>query len=95
MFSTAKMREKEKMEKFTPYEKLSKKKKREIDARRRGGWGGINPVTRKPKNPRAYNRKAVQRRGDPNFEPLLFFMGRSGETKAFRFYCQSLSHRKR
>ena len=36
------------MEKFIPYEKLSKKKQRELDLKRRGSWGGLNPVTRKP-----------------------------------------------
>ena len=45
------------MEKFIPYEKLSKKKKRELDAKRRGTWGALNPVTRKSPDPRAYNRK--------------------------------------
>lgn len=49
------------MEKFVPYEKLSKKKKRELDAKRRGSWGGINPVTRKPENSRVYNRRKVQK----------------------------------
>jgi hypothetical protein len=44
------------MEKFIPYEKLSKKEKREIDRSRRGSWGSLNPVTRKPANSRAYNR---------------------------------------
>ena len=48
------------MEKFVPYEKLSKKKKRELDAKRRGSWYGVNPVTRKPENSRAYNRKKAQ-----------------------------------
>ena len=48
------------MEKFVPYEKLSKKKRRELDLMRRGSWGGLNPVTRKPANPRAYNRKKAQ-----------------------------------
>ena len=41
------------MEKFIPYEKLSKKKRRELDKRKRGSWGGLNPVTRTPKNPKA------------------------------------------
>ncbi len=45
------------MEKFIPYEKLSKKKKRALDAIRRGTWGAIKPVTRKPENSKAYNRK--------------------------------------
>jgi len=44
------------MEKFIPSEKLSKKKQREQNAERRGSWYGLNPVTRKPKNSRAYNR---------------------------------------
>ena len=42
--------------KFVPYEKLSKKKKREADRARRGSWGGINPVTRRPDDPKAYKR---------------------------------------
>ena len=44
------------MEKYVPYGKLSKKKRRELNAKKRGGWGGLNPVTRKPPNPRAYKR---------------------------------------
>lgn len=45
------------MEKFIPHEKLSKKKKRELAAKQRSSWGALNPVTRKPQNPKAYNRK--------------------------------------
>lgn len=44
------------MEKFIPYEKLSKKEKRKIDAAKRTTWGELKPVTRKPQNSRAYNR---------------------------------------
>ena len=50
------------MEKFIPYEKLSKKEQRKLDAQRRGTWGGFNPVTRKPANPKAYNRQKVKAR---------------------------------
>ena len=49
------------MEKFIAYEKLSKKKKRELDAKRRCSWGGVNPVTRKPANPKAYNRAKARK----------------------------------
>ena len=35
------------MEKFIPYEKLSKKKRRELDKKRRSDWGELRPVTRK------------------------------------------------
>ena len=48
------------MEKFTPFEKLSKKKQRELNALRRSTWGSFNPVTRKPENPKAYKRKKTQ-----------------------------------
>ncbi len=51
------------MEKFIPYEKLSKKKKREQDSRRRTIWT-ISPVTRRPENPKAYKRKKTQDRYD-------------------------------
>ena len=41
------------MEKYIPYEKLSEKEKRKLDSAKRGTWGGINPVTRKPSNSKA------------------------------------------
>lgn len=41
---------------MTPYNKLSKKAKREINAKKRGTWYGLSPVTRKPANSRAYHR---------------------------------------
>ena len=49
------------MEKFVPYEKLSKKEKRRLDRAKRQTWGDLNPVTRKPENSRAYNRKRAQK----------------------------------
>lgn len=48
------------MEKFVPYEKLSKKEKRKVDAAGRTTWGPISPVTRKPRNSRAYDRRKAQ-----------------------------------
>lgn len=48
------------MEKFIPYAKLSKKEKRKLDQAKRQTWGGLDPVTRKPKNSRAYDRKKAQ-----------------------------------
>ena len=61
------------MEKFIPYEKLSKKKKRELDADKRTVWA-ISPVTRKPENPKAYNRKKAQKRMDDPGSVLSFFL---------------------
>lgn len=48
------------MEKFIPYEKLSRKEQKKHNAARRKTWGGVSPVTRKPENSRAYNRKKAQ-----------------------------------
>ena len=61
------------MEKFIPYEKLSKKKKREQDALRRTLWA-ISPVTRRPENPKACNRKKAQKRMDDPGSVLSLFL---------------------
>ena len=56
------------MEKFIPYEKLSKKEKRKLDQAKRQTWGELNPVTRKPANSKAYNRNKARnwkRKSDP------------------------------
>ena len=61
------------MEKFIPYEKLSKKEKRRLDREKRGTWGELNPVTRRPENPKAYNRRKAQKRmDDPRFCAFSF-----------------------
>ena len=60
------------MEKIIPYEKLSKKKKRELDAARRNVWA-ISPVTRKAENPKAYNRRKAQNWRDGSGSVLSFF----------------------
>ena len=52
------------MEKFIPYEKLSKKKQRELNARKRKTWGNVNPVTRRTENPKAYNRQKARKWSD-------------------------------
>ena len=71
------------MEKFIPYGKLSKKARRELDARRRGTWGGLNPVTRKPPNPKAYDRNKAKRRkyDDSDSSPCYFMYGDQDCTK--------------
>ena len=53
------------MERFIPYDKLSKKAQRAVNNARRRSWGELHPTTRKPPNPRAYNRQKAQRR-DPD-----------------------------
>jgi hypothetical protein len=60
------------MEKFIPYEKLSKKEQRKRDAKGRTTWGALNPVTRIPENSKAYNRRKTRKRSDdPVSVPLL------------------------
>jgi hypothetical protein len=44
------------MEKFVPFEKLSKKARRELNAKKRGTWGNVKPVSRREENPKAYKR---------------------------------------
>lgn len=34
------------MEKFTPYDKLSKKEQKRLDSAKHRDWEGLNPVTR-------------------------------------------------
>ncbi len=49
-------------EKFVPYEKLQKKKRRALDAAKRGSWGAVDPVTRRAKRSDAYDRTQENRR---------------------------------
>lgn len=44
-------------DKFIPKEKLSKKKRRELDAQKRNSWGEIKPVTRLVESKKGYNRQ--------------------------------------
>ncbi len=46
------------MHKFIPYEKLSKKAKKQIDKKKRSDWGLVRPITRIEENPKAYKRHA-------------------------------------
>ena len=46
------------MAKFIPFVKLSKKTQQEINKSRRKNWG--NPVTKRPANSKAYNRKKAR-----------------------------------
>ena len=48
------------MKNFIPYNKLSPKQRRAVDRESRVIWG-INPVTRRPENPNAYNRAKAKR----------------------------------
>lgn len=64
------------MEKFIPFEKLSKKEKKKRNAQARNTWGALNPATRKPANSKAYNRQKAQnkRHGEWNQIPSPCFL---------------------
>ena len=58
---------------YVPLDKMSKRQKKEYHAMFRGSWGGVNPVTRKPPDPRAYNRKKSGQRHEDE-SPTGFFL---------------------
>lgn len=60
-------------QRYIPLEKRSKREQKEYHAARRGSWGGISPVTRKPPNPKAYNRKKSGRRHEHEPTPGFRF----------------------
>lgn len=78
------------MEKFIPKEKLSKKAKKALNARQRKDWNGLNPVTRRPENPKAYNRKKL-RREKFNDEAFLFYLSAHKASAKTRLHCSKES----
>ena len=58
-----------------PYEKLSKKEKRKLDAAKRNTWGSLNPVTRKSENPKAYDRRKARKWIDDPLSVPFFVSG--------------------
>ena len=60
---------------FVPYEKLSKKKKRDLYPGKRTVWA-ISPVIHRPENPKAYNRRKAQKRMDDAGSVLSLLFGR-------------------
>ncbi len=65
------------MERFTPFDKLSKKEKRRRNSERRGTWGPLSPVTRRSEDVRVYKRKKAQRPDDDG-DAVSFFSAVSG-----------------
>ncbi len=62
---------------YVPYEKMSKRKKRAEDQRKRENWGCISPVTRKAESATTYNR-AKARRWQRNADGGLFCWTKGG-----------------
>ena len=51
------------MEKYISYEKCSKQERRRRDQQKRGSWNGVNPVTRRSENPKAYSKTLYKKLG--------------------------------
>jgi hypothetical protein len=45
------------MTKYIPYEKLSKKEQKKVNAQKRKDWNGVSPITKKVESKKVYNRK--------------------------------------
>ena len=60
------------MSRFIPYQKLSKKKKKALNAQKRGVWQ-MSPVTRRSDNAKAYNRKKARKWEDDPDSVLSFY----------------------
>ncbi|MBP0973981.1 MAG: hypothetical protein J5851_08765 [Oscillospiraceae bacterium] len=52
------------MNKFVPFEKLSKKKQRELNAKNRNTWGEVKPVSRWEDNAKVYKRHPKHKNRD-------------------------------
>lgn len=50
------------MEKFVPYEKMSKKAQKELNSKKRSDWGLCNPATKQEENKKAYRRHDKHRK---------------------------------
>ena len=59
------------LKKYTPYAKLSKKQKRALDQQKRVTWR-ISPITRRPENPKAYQRKKARQWMNESSDVLFF-----------------------
>lgn len=63
------------MQKFIPFAKLSKKSQQAINKSRRKNWGNIDPVTKRPTNSKAYNRKKARAwKADFPMPELFYFL---------------------
>ena len=79
-------KEETRMKKFTPRIKLSKRKKKELDAQKRSTWEGINPVTRKSESKKLYTRKKTPYMDDGPHGVFLF----QGYAPSLRHLCALL-----
>jgi hypothetical protein len=75
------------MEKYIPIAKRSKKEQKAENASKRGSWNGINPVTRKPVNPKAYDRKRAREWSDDDSTTVPFICNLFSAAYSGHFCC--------
>lgn len=54
------------MKKFVPYDKMSKKEKKRVNAQKRSDWNGCNPTTKVIPSGKAYSRKVKHKKSALN-----------------------------
>ncbi len=81
------------MERFIPREKLSKRRKKELNAQKRSTWEGINPVTRKLESKKLYSRKRTPYMDERPSGVFLFQEASFSFTVPLRFCYSSSSAR--
>lgn len=53
------------MDKFVPYDKMSKKEQKKIDSAKRGSWNGVDPATKVVESDKKrYKRKPKHKNDD-------------------------------
>ena len=53
------------MDKFVPYDKMSKKEQKKVNGEKRRDWNGIDPVTKVvPESKQVYKRKPKHQKDD-------------------------------
>jgi hypothetical protein len=61
------------MQKVTSYKKLSKKKQKELNAKKRKSWGELKPTVRVVQSKKHYNRKKKTRIENDDFNCGFFY----------------------
>jgi hypothetical protein len=65
---------------YVPLDKRSKKQQKEYHAMQRKDWNGVNPVTKKMPNMKAYNRKKSGQWNEHEPLPGFFLVNYKGGT---------------
>ena len=69
------------MAKFIAYNKLSKRKQRQVNAAKRGKWGDISPITRRSASPKAYKREKIRPWSDDDSGAGFFYYISNNHTR--------------